>query len=150
MDIDLELLRQLCQTPPIHEPDMTTDFYPFSVMSHFWQEHDKWLGAGRVPRSSFKLLRVCLLKTLKKDCAILFRCYCHHMSLPMNKIGLDIIAANGCQVPNCTHKHESELYFRGRCHPSAGVSVSYAKNSGILRVTCKECDAPIVDIKVAE
>jgi hypothetical protein len=72
------------------------------------------------------------------------------MNGALNKWQLDGMAAQGCQVPGCTHKHEDEIYLRGRCHPSGGISIGYAKGSGILRVTCKECDALIAAIKVAE
>jgi hypothetical protein len=72
------------------------------------------------------------------------------MKEALNQFALDEITSQGCQVPGCSHQHEEELYLRSRCHPNAGCSVSYEKGSGILKVTCKECGASIVEIQVAE
>lgn len=35
------------------------------------------------------------------------------------------------------------------CHPEAGLSVVYDRDSGVLHVSCKTCDQLLVTIEVA-
>jgi hypothetical protein len=71
---------------------------------------------------------------------------------PVNKTQLDAIASHGCQVPGCSHAHDNDngaLYFNQRCCLGEGVEVSYVFGSGVLKINCKNCHEPIMDVEVA-
>jgi len=63
---------------------------------------------------------------------------------------LDIIAAGGCSTPGCKHEDHGTLYLHQRCHPKAWLEASYTKGTGILRLSCSQCQKTIEEIKVAE
>lgn len=67
---------------------------------------------------------------------------------------LEKALAKGCDDPECQREHPpgglGELYLSGRCHPGAGVSVCYRKNTGQAWITCRECSRPVVVLNIAE
>jgi hypothetical protein len=62
---------------------------------------------------------------------------------------LEDMVAQGCTMPGCTHTEHNEVFVVQRCHPGAGLNVSYTKGSGMLLIACKVCEAPVVQIGVA-
>ena len=54
-----------------------------------------------------------------------------------------------CAVPDCRDEHQ-DLYFHGRCHPSAPTWAIYARGSGVLRLTCSRCSRLVTEIAVAK
>lgn len=69
----------------------------------------------------------------------------------MKKADLDQICLNGCDVPGCDHTdHDGTLFFRGRCHPTGKIDVSYTYGTGKVKVACRECGQNIGIIEVAE
>ena len=67
----------------------------------------------------------------------------------MYRTDLERAVAGGCEVPGCMHPHaEHGIFLAARCHPGMGVDVGYI--DGILRIICYVCDAPIVNIAVAD
>lgn len=70
--------------------------------------------------------------------------------MAQTKIQLDIIAAAGCQDPNCKDPKCGTMYLTPRCHPRNAVRVRYKKNSGLLEVECAHCAKHVLTIKVAE
>jgi hypothetical protein len=59
-----------------------------------------------------------------------------------------VLDQTGCSEPNCNHDH-TVLFLHSRCHPKAGVDVSYDKRSGSLKMRCIKCEAPMGEILVA-
>lgn len=55
----------------------------------------------------------------------------------------------GCSHPDCDHKNHDELFLKPRCHPKAGVVISYKKGSGVVNVHCRMCKQHVVQIAVA-
>jgi hypothetical protein len=49
---------------------------------------------------------------------------------------------------NCTHDH-SQLFFHGKCHPSAKVEAVYIKASGSVIIRCARCSQKVTEIAVA-
>lgn len=69
----------------------------------------------------------------------------------LNKIELDITLAGGCQDPTCKDPLcGTEFYFHARCHPDAGLWVSYKKDPGVLVITCRRCSKRVAEVKVGE
>ena len=62
---------------------------------------------------------------------------------------LDRLAAQGCAVPNCKHEHDGTVYIHGRCHINARMEVSYSTGTGLLRITCSECEQLVMEVAVA-
>jgi hypothetical protein len=69
----------------------------------------------------------------------------------LGRTELDEMLKQGCAEPGCKHEHEpmSELFLNQLCHTGAGVEACY-NAEGILILTCRECDAPIANIKVQQ
>ena len=65
----------------------------------------------------------------------------------MNKYELDILAANGCMLPGCTHEHadEHEIYFHANCHISTPL-IYFVHENGI-RFECAKCNKFICDVE---
>jgi hypothetical protein len=53
-------------------------------------------------------------------------------------------------MPGCDHKKHETLFFHSRCHTQRGVEISYAKGSGVLKISCAYCHQEVVSIAVAE
>jgi hypothetical protein len=73
--------------------------------------------------------------------------------MALNKTDLDVMAARGCQIPNCTHGEEDgphNVVFHARCHVQACPKVTYRQGSGLLELHCAVCDKFITAIKVAD
>ncbi len=68
------------------------------------------------------------------------------MPEPLNRADLD---AAVCQTPGCNHQGHGPLHLHGRCHPSAGCSVSYTRGSGVLDVRCRRCNRTVCQVAVA-
>jgi hypothetical protein len=54
-----------------------------------------------------------------------------------------------CEVPGCDHRDHLEIFLNQRCHPRAGVSAKYLRNTGTLIIECKQCNAFVANIAVA-
>lgn len=54
-------------------------------------------------------------------------------------------AAQGCQVPGCTHKH-GEVILAAACHPQAGMRVSVDADRGVMSIACGICNQPVITI----
>jgi hypothetical protein len=54
-----------------------------------------------------------------------------------------------CSQPGCTDC-DHELFFSQKCHPKAGLTVSYDKSSGHLHLACRKCETPLAGILVAD
>jgi hypothetical protein len=68
---------------------------------------------------------------------------------PMRRDDLEHAVAYGCEVPGCTHPNADHgIFLAARCHPGRGVDVGYL--DGILHLVCHVCDAPIVNVAVAD
>jgi hypothetical protein len=52
-----------------------------------------------------------------------------------------------CEDLDCTEDHE--LFFGPRCHVEADVSISYRKDTGVLRVGCVVCDEEVIAFLIA-
>lgn len=62
---------------------------------------------------------------------------------------LDRWVAGGCQNPDCkNHTADDPLFVHARCHPRAGVDVSYQYGSGVLKVACRECHKNVMQVSV--
>jgi len=68
----------------------------------------------------------------------------------LTKIQLDLMAANGCEIPDCTHDHSGEIFLRPRCHVNRQPEVSYTRGSGVLIIACSECHRLVAAIAVKE
>lgn len=55
-----------------------------------------------------------------------------------------------CDVPDCTHEHDAELFLYSVCHPKAGIRVCYNRLTGLLTLSCRSCHKHMVDVAVAE
>jgi hypothetical protein len=73
------------------------------------------------------------------------------VSTTLSQIDLDVMVANGCQTPGCTHRHENHknIFLTGRCHPHQGASAEYVRG-GLLHLRCHVCSRPIATIAVAK
>jgi len=72
------------------------------------------------------------------------------MKTPHTKVDFDLAAAAGCEVPGCTHKDHDELFLHPKCHPGAGIQVSYKRGAGFMRLCCNRCKRHIVDVLLAD
>src|ERR1022692_3412078 len=61
----------------------------------------------------------------------------------------DDLAPGRCETPGCDHAHDDELVLNARCHPRAGVEVTYHKAAGIAELRCKRCGKDIAALQVA-
>lgn len=52
--------------------------------------------------------------------------------------------ACGCDDPNCG------LALNSRCHPGAGVRVTYFRNRHTLEIKCARCETPVVAIALPQ
>ena len=68
---------------------------------------------------------------------------------PAVKKELEDLCGMGCVLEKCDHSHEV-LFFTARCHPGAGIDVSYQGGTGFISVTCHKCKSHIMKVKVAE
>jgi len=56
----------------------------------------------------------------------------------------------GCQVPGCACGGGTDrLFLESRCHPKAGVDVCYTKGTGVLTISCHQCQRLVVEVNVA-
>ncbi len=55
----------------------------------------------------------------------------------------------GCSNPDCKSEHDDVLYLHAGCHPKSGLSLRYKKGSGLLIVSCAECEVDIAHVAVA-
>jgi len=63
----------------------------------------------------------------------------------------DLDNAN-CSVPGCKHIHpaptrEAPMWIHGKCHPNAGVEVSY-DGGGALTIACHLCQLLVAKVLV--
>lgn len=66
----------------------------------------------------------------------------------LNKLQLDLISERGCSTPGCNHmRHDKMLFFHSRCHPGSGVEAAYDGKQGLMQLRCRECHAPVVDVR---
>lgn len=63
---------------------------------------------------------------------------------PLTKEMLDDAPCAKCGTRKCG----DPLEFVGRCHPKAGVIVSYMRGSGVLAVVCAACKTLIANLAV--
>lgn len=54
-----------------------------------------------------------------------------------------------CTNPGCDHKNHETLFIHSRCHPEAGLMISYHLTTGVLGVGCNECGGFICEVLVA-
>jgi len=54
----------------------------------------------------------------------------------------------GCGVPDCGHDH-GILYLHAKCHLQAGLTVSYIKDTEVLRIACAQCGTHVMSVAVA-
>jgi hypothetical protein len=56
-----------------------------------------------------------------------------------------------CMVPGCDHTgHRDMLFFHGKCHPHAPVTVYYVMPKGMIVIRCHRCNELVAEVKVAE
>ena len=55
-----------------------------------------------------------------------------------------------CEADDCDHCEHDILVIVARCHPKAGVTVSYAFSSGEIVISCKECRSYVETIAIKE
>lgn len=67
------------------------------------------------------------------------------MGRPLTQVALDRFQ---CDDPDCEADHGA-LTLMARCHPGAGLDVSYCKMHGVLTCRCTVCGDAIVEIAVA-
>jgi hypothetical protein len=67
----------------------------------------------------------------------------------MRTLYRDDLAPGRCQAPGCDHTHDDELVMNARCHPRAGVEVTYHKATGILEMRCIRCGKEVATLQVA-
>jgi hypothetical protein len=66
-------------------------------------------------------------------------------------LGRESLDHMGCSDPECTGKHSDPvMYFHGRCHPAADLSVAYHRDHGHLCFWCGECGEVVGFVAVAE
>lgn len=63
---------------------------------------------------------------------------------PLTKEDLEVLAARGCDIPGCDCRNE-EIFVHPRCH-NDGLYVSYNPKSGLVHLTCRRCEAPVLNI----
>ena len=61
---------------------------------------------------------------------------------------LENAAAQGCQSPNCDHKHAGPLFLHAVCH-NAGLSISFEFGDDHLTVVCAKCGGDVIRIQIA-
>lgn len=69
--------------------------------------------------------------------------------MPLTRIDLDLMAAKGCQAPGCKN-HDHTIFLHGRCHMSAGLDVSYTRDSRALVIVCARCKRHVATVAVAD
>jgi len=67
----------------------------------------------------------------------------------MGGLTKDDLDMSQCDAENCAHDH-SRLYFVPICHPQAGIDACYIKATGLLELTCRQCDMLMCRIAVAQ
>jgi hypothetical protein len=67
----------------------------------------------------------------------------------MRPLYRDDLVAGQCETPGCDHAHDDELVMIARCHPRAGVEVTYRKAAGIAELRCVRCGKEVVTLQVA-
>lgn len=54
-----------------------------------------------------------------------------------------------CAIPGCDHTAHDGLFLHSSCHPQSGTWAEYQPKTGVLRVTCVECDLLLAEVAVA-
>jgi hypothetical protein len=54
-----------------------------------------------------------------------------------------------CQIPGCDHTGHDGLFLHSACHPDIPTWAEYQVKTGMLRVTCADCQRLIAEIAVA-
>lgn len=67
----------------------------------------------------------------------------------MKSLTRTILDAEECHTPGCQKDH-SILYILAKCHPKSGLEAVYHKPTGLLRLTCCECEEIVADFQIAE
>jgi hypothetical protein len=67
----------------------------------------------------------------------------------LTTIDLDILAAGGCQLPDCKHEHvNGPIFFHCRQHQGGRLNVYYVLGSGTLQVECYHCHSLLAAVEV--
>lgn len=69
--------------------------------------------------------------------------------MPLTRIELDIMGANGCQCPACLRDTDL-VYLCCRQHPRGGTQTSYKRGTGYAVVSCRVCRDTVAVLKIAE
>lgn len=68
------------------------------------------------------------------------------MRTPLTRATMD---GRGCQAPGCAHTAHEGLVLKSRCHPRAGMKVTYRGSDGVLEVECHQCGMRTAEVQVA-
>jgi len=66
---------------------------------------------------------------------------------PLTQADLDEVAV--CRNPQCTETHVDGVIMTPVCHQGAASTVWYNRETGLLLLRCRVCDAPFARIEVA-
>src|SRR4051812_20354753 len=62
---------------------------------------------------------------------------------------LNLAVLEGCSRPGCNHRSHDKIFFHAKCHPAAGLILSYPQ-PGVLHLDCVVCKDNILKVAVAE
>lgn len=68
------------------------------------------------------------------------------MALPLTQHELDDTICPHCGQSDS----DCDFVIHSTCHPSAATWVRYVKGSGVIVITCAECEKEVAEIEVAE
>ena len=67
----------------------------------------------------------------------------------LTTIDLDILAAGGCQLPDCKHDHvKGPVFFHCRQHLHGRLNVYYVMGSGVVKIDCYHCGSELAQFQI--